>query len=303
MKVLAVVNPAAGGGRGRERFERVRPLLPWPAADIDVTYTDAPGHAAQLAEDAAERSYALVLAVGGDGTASEVAGALAHRDTALAVLPTGTGCDLARSLNMPIRADRAARAMAAWQVRSIDLGQIGDRYFVNVAGLGFDAEVAQEVNRIKDKTAAGGTWPYLLGVGHVLRAFHGPVATTFADGSRQTGPILLIAFANGRCYGGGMRIAPSADPADGRLDMVRVDAMRPAQVVTLLPSVFLGLHGRSSAVHLSQVSHVELSVDTPATVHCDGDLWRTVLPGEALSVQVCPAALRCLRPAKRPVVA
>ena len=93
-----------------------------------------------------------------------------------------------------------------------------------------------------------------------------------------------------------MRISPSSDPGDGQLEMVRVEALRPAGVVMLLPGVFRGRHIRHPAVHVDSFRSITLVCDRPTLVHCDGELWRTLAPGERLEVSVVPHALNLLAP-------
>jgi diacylglycerol kinase (ATP) len=297
MRILVVVNPASGGGRGQARFERAWSEAPLAGAGVEIAYTERPGHATDLAREAAASGAESVLAVGGDGTISEVANGLVRTSTALAVVPTGTGCDFARSLGVPSHPAAALRALASASRRSVDLGRLADRYFVNAAGLGFDAEVAREVNVLKERTSATGTWPYLLALSRVLRTYRGPEVQTVADGACVTGRVLLITLANGRYYGGGIRISPRSDLSDGQLDMVRVDDLRPAGVAALLPRAYLGRHVGHPAVHVTPFHHLALSPAEPTLVHCDGDLWRVVEAGETVEVQSCRDALTCLVPA------
>jgi diacylglycerol kinase (ATP) len=295
---LFVVNPAAGGGRGAERFERVRARAAAPGKVVRVEFTERPGQAVEIARQGAREGWRRVVAVGGDGTASEVANGLAHTDTALGIVPTGTGCDFIRTAGIPADMERAIAELWSYAPQAYDMGVIGDRRFLNAAGYGFDAAVAEEANRLKERTRAGGTWPFLVAVAHVLRRYRCPnVRIRMDDGPEEAAPALMATCANGRAYAGGMRISPRSDPRDGVLELVAVRALRPAQVVALLPSVFVGLHTRHPAVSIRSFHSLAVTADIEVPVHCDGEMLAPLTVGGRLEVRVDPAAVRVLAPA------
>ena len=300
MDALFIVNPAAGGGRGQERFEHIRQ---WAAASertIQVVYTKAIGHAQTLAREAAVAGWERVVAVGGDGTVSEVAAGLAGSNALLGVVPTGTGCDFARSTGIPLNAEAALAGLWDAEVRPLDLGYLGDRVFANAAGLGFDAAVAKDVNRLKTRWHATGTWTYLLGVGRMLRRYDAPVTRLSIDGGPwEEQRVLLLTFANGNQYAGGMHIAPGARVDDGELDLVLVTASRPTEVVAILPTVFLGRHVHHPKVRIVQARSVSVTVDRQVPMHSDGEEAGVLMPGETLSVSLKPRMLRYLVPLAR----
>lgn len=298
MDALFVVNPAAGGGRGAERFERVRALASAPGKVVRVEFTERPGHATEIARRAAEEGWRTVVAVGGDGTASEVAAGVAHSGTALGIVPCGTGCDFIRTVGIPAAMDRAMAGLWTYAPRTCDMGLLGERRFLNAAGFGFDAAVAEEANRVKDRTRAGGTWPFLVAVSHVLPRYAGTtVRLRIDDGAEETRSMLMGTFANGRAYAGGMRISPLSVLGDGRLELVAVRSLRPAQVVALLPSVFLGMHTRHPAVSIHSFRSLEIVAASEVPLHCDGETLPPLGAGVPLSVRVDPAAIQVLAPA------
>jgi diacylglycerol kinase (ATP) len=299
LDALFVVNPAAGGGRGAERFERVHGLASPPGKVVEVEFTERPGHAVEIARRAAAEGWRRVVAVGGDGTASEVANGLAHSDTELGIVPCGTGCDFIRTVGIPADMEKAMAGLWTYEAQPCDMGIIGDRRFLNAAGFGFDAAVAQEANQLKDRTRAGGTWPFLVAVAHVLRRYESAtVRVSVDDGPEEASRVLMATFANGRAYAGGMRISPGSDVGDGRLELVRVGALRAAQVVALLPSVFLGLHTRHPAVSIRPFQVLRAVADAELPVHCDGETLAPLAAGACLEVRVDPSALRVLAPAR-----
>lgn len=188
-------------------------------AGLAIEVTERHGHAAELAGAAVARGAELVIAWGGDGTVNEVAGPLIGTSTALGVVPSGSGDGLARSLGLPRDPRHALRLAITGPRGPMDTGRLGDRHFLNIAGIGFDASVAAAFNRASRRglstyirLALGGVWSYRC-------ADYG---CSIEDESR-TGPLFLMAFANGREYGNGLLLAPSADPFDGLLDAVIVE--------------------------------------------------------------------------------
>src|SRR5438874_716692 len=174
MAILAIISPAAGRHSGARIWDWVRARVEH-ARKWECVTSERPGHARELATGAVAR-YERVIAVGGDGTVCEVANGLAHSQTPLGIIPVGTANDLSHNLGIPHDPAAAAALAATGVARPIDLGEIhtsrSTRYFVNVAGFGFDAEVAARVNRMPK--VIGGTMPYIAGVLQTLRQYDSP---------------------------------------------------------------------------------------------------------------------------------
>ena len=223
MRVGIIVNPFSGGPKaplpkGTARLATVRGLAERTGETIEVASTGGPGHAAELASDFISRGFSRVVVCGGDGTINEAAGPLIGTDVSLGIVPSGSGDGLARGLGLwqPVAAalDRAIRAPAG----SIDVGFLGERHFLNIGGVGFDAAVADVFNRRSKRGHGGYLRDSLLGVwSYRTRAY-----VIDVEGERLEGPRFVIAFANCREYGNGLVLVPNADPTDGLLDMVMV---------------------------------------------------------------------------------
>lgn len=258
----------------------------------DVVTTGHPGHARQLAVTAAAEGYERVIAIGGDGTINEVANGLAHSQTALGIIPLGTGNDSATNLGVPSDPLAAAEHAMSAEPRQIDLGEIrtnaGTAYFVNVAGFGFDAAVAWRVNRMPK--LIGGTLPYLAGVLWTLWQYRAAPIRICADDRVIDQPVFLAAVANGAAYGGGMRISPRAQPDDGLFDVCIVSDLSRIQVLRLVPKIYSGGHVGHPAVEMLRC--VSLTAEATAQVRCqaDGELAGD-LPAQ---FKIHPAALRCV---------
>jgi diacylglycerol kinase (ATP) len=213
---------------------------------------------------------------------------------ALAIIPCGTGNDCARNLGVPLGPISAARLAADGRARSIDLGLIdsaGRRtYFVNVAGVGFDAEVAWRVSRVP--RLVGGTRLYVAGVVRALVGWRSPQIRLVIDGEVVDQRVFLAAIANGPSYGGGMRIAPTARFDDGVLDLCIVGEIGRAEVLRLVPRMYSGGHVGHPAVRMMR--GVEVSVESGMRVRCHAD--GEVLGGLPARLTVVPRALSCVLP-------
>ncbi len=293
LEAVCIFNPVAGRGRA----------LAWRRAVADACraaglahrelVTEHPGHARDLAEEAAGNGARLVVAVGGDGTVHEVVNGLAAvalpAGPALAVVPAGTGNDFARTVGIPREPGAAVRLVARGRERAVDLADVNGRTYCNIAGIGFDAEVAREVNRAPKRLP--GPLTYLLGVFKILAAYH-PVAVRYElDGQPFAEPLLLMAVGNGRFYGGGMMMCPAAEIDDGLLDVCIGGDLGKLETLGVLPRVFSGTHVRHPKVRVVRAREVRvLAADRPLAIHADGE----VVSESPAVFRVLPGALRVL---------
>jgi len=240
-----------------------------------------------LADAAVARGASSVVAWGGDGSMNEVASALAFRDVALGIVPSGSGNGLARELRIPFKpADALAVALGASE-RRIDCGDADGHLFFNVAGMGVDARVAHEfVGRSPDRRGLLGYVDVTLR--ELFRA-RPEEHTVSADGVVVRQRTLLLAIANSRQYGNGAVIAPQARLDDGHLDIVVVSA-RPAPIAIMqAPMLFLGAASLVPGVRMLRASHIEIASAEPVLFHVDGE---PKLGGTSVTVRVRPGALR-----------
>ena len=195
--------------------------------------------------------------------------ALAHSGCALVPIALGTGNDLARELGMPLDATRAIAIGLEAPLERMDLGRIAGRYFCGVAGSGIDSEAAERslaVRRLR------GPLVYVWSVLAVIARFRAPRLEIELDGERREGRVMLVAFANTRFFGGGMKIAPGADRADGRLDVVLVrDDLARRTFLAVFPRVYRGAHLRHPAFSVVRSSRIRLRFDREMACWGDGE--------------------------------
>ena len=289
MKVFAVLNPAAGGGRASRIAGPMFRMLRDAGMEVEVAETERPSHASNLAKGAVAAGFRRVVAVGGDGTTFETLNGLFPRpddtpEVALGVIPVGTGNSFLRDFGIR-KPEEAVRAIVEGRERRIDVIRVthrdGQLHYLNLLSLGFPAEVATLTNsRFKRLGAAG----YVAAVFSRVAALR-PCKLPFRrdEGRWERDPCTFVAFSNSRFTAGGMMMAPNADASDGVMDVIRVAAISRWTLVRAFPSIFRGDHLRRPDVSSAQASAIELEVP-PLDVMVDGEVLRlqlqrlTVLP-------------------------
>ncbi len=297
MRALAVINPAAGGGRAGKVWPAVRPRF--IAAGWQITdATGAGPQAVQHAEAGAREGYDVILAVGGDGTAHWAANGIlragaigASAPPALGVVPAGTGVDFAAVLGFPKNTAAAVDALLRGSRRRIDVGRMNDLHFLTIGMVGFGAEVARQVN----------DWPrplpgpvmYIAGVLKMLVAYNPTEMAVTLDGVPRRQRLFMVAVGNSHRAAGGMKLCPGAAPDDGRFEVVLIGDVTKGEVLRLLPKTFSGGHVGHPKVQVATASAVTIASAAPLAVQGDGELAGTV----PVSFTVIPQALEVLAPA------
>ncbi len=284
--MLAVVNPAAGGGRCGKRAEPELARLRAAGVSLDVAHTAGPGDATALVRAARARGVTRFLAVGGDGTAYEVVnGLLPGPRATIGFLPLGTG----NSFLKDYVADDPVAAIARGQTRPADAVRVvhdeGELFSINLFCLGFPANVATLTNR---RLKPFGKFGYVLGVlgclfRHPRRAFPWRANEGIANDAR----CLFVTFSNSRFTGGNMMIAPKADPADGLVEIVSVGPIGRFATLTTLPRLFRGTLLDHGAVTRHACTRVDFDLDEPIDAVVDGE----VVHLRPRSLEVLPHAL------------
>ena len=237
-------------------------------------FTTAPGHASVLAKNYTLSGYDLIVAVGGDGTLSEVInGVLNSTPCKVALIPAGTGNDFARSLGIPLDWQNACKLLVQMPVREIDVGQVNGRYFINVAGLGFDAEVAAEINKSLKKVS--GMKAYLIAVFKCLYNLKPIEIVIKTEQKTVVKSVLLMAVGNGKSYGGGFMITPQAKIDDGLLDICLIEKTSMLDLILNLPTVMAGRHLKHPKVRTFRACSVEVLSKSPVQIHTDGEITGT----------------------------
>lgn len=280
-----IINPVAGNGHAKRIGDKVIEALTKRGIACKAYFTEFPGHATELAKQSAQRQTDMVLAVGGDGTAYEVASGLVHTKTALGLIPAGTGNDFIKSIGVPKSPLDALEHILSHPPRLVDMGRINDKLFLNVCGTGFDVSVLEY--SLKAKKLVRGMLPYLYGVIRTIFSFK-PVKMriTIDEETTLDGTFLQCSVANGRYIGGGIVISPTSQVNDGLLDVVVIRSIPNWKMVFYLPGLLLG-----RVLSFPITSHYRCSqvvIDAPGMhLNVDGE----ILPMEKVSFSSVKDAL------------
>lgn len=303
MKPFLIVNPRSAAGRTGRHFDRIARAVRSAIGDFECAFTQARGDGSRLAREAVAAGGELVIAVGGDGTASEVVDGLTlarprEPDPLFGFIPRGTGGDLRRTLGLPQDLDAAARALASRRDIVCDLGRIdfvgGDgkpavRHFVNVAGFGISGVVSEEVNRGL-KLGSGKLSFMLASAKALLRWSDQPVRWRADEGAWVEQQVTALSVCNGRFFGGGMNVAPNARIDDGLFDVVVWKGLGFTDFITKKRMLYDGTHVtlRNTEVLRARTVEAEPIGDEPVLLDVDGEQ-----PGRLPArIRILPGALR-----------
>lgn len=297
---LVIVNPASGRPDRGEGWRAIEAALRDAGVTCDVIHTEQPGHGAELAATALQQGRRCIAVAGGDGSVNEVvhgimdAGLADTREVTLAVIPTGTGNDWARTLGITRRPADIARAIAGGRTMLHDVGAIDfpgrdapRRWFINVAGAGYDAYVTERVPR-----PVPSAFTYLGIALRGLAEYRAPrFSITAAEGERIEGPLLLAFVANAQYCGNRMHVAPTARMDDGLLDILAVHDLSLLQVLPKLVKLYGSRILEDPDVRHLRTAAVRIETDPPSVIQADGQIVGTT-----------PAAFSLLRQALRVIV-
>lgn len=308
-RTVLIVNPHAQGGALGRRWPELAAALRRTLGSFEERVTSEPGDATRLSRQAIDGGADTVVAIGGDGTIGEVAAGFFVGDAAragaaaLGILPVGTGGDFRRTLGLPIDLDQAAAIVEARKVRTIDAGHVrfalpgggtGERVFINIASFGLSGKVDELVNRSKKRL--GGRVAFLLATVRAGVRFQNQRVRLSFDGDAASAvdvTINTVAIANGRYFGGGMRVAPEAELDDGAFDVVSIGDLGKVESLFSGPRIYQGSHLSMDKVtsRRAREVHAESLAAEPVVLDIDGET-----PG------VLPATFRLL-PRALPVIA
>jgi YegS/Rv2252/BmrU family lipid kinase len=292
MDVFAIVNPLSGAGANPLiATERAALLMQrFAAAGITGTVhrTERRGHAAELAAAAVAQGARTVLAWGGDGTINEIGSVVAGTASALGIVPAGSGNGFASELGVPWQPAEAIDVVINGRDRLVDAGEINGRLFFNVAGIGFDAVIAEQFN-LRGTLGNRGMGPYIrIGLREMVRYQAGSYHVTL-DGETLASNALLISFANGREYGNRIRIAPQALVDDGKLEAMVVEDRGPLARMWAGRHLALGTANKAAGIRLRSIEEARVESDGEIVYHVDGEVGRA---SGAVTVRIRPRLLK-----------
>ena len=289
MRILFIVNPISGSGAGRELPERIKSIPEYNTIDYQIVFTEQVGHASRLAREAREsKNYSHVVAVGGDGTVNEVATALCGSEVIFAVVSLGSGNGFARHMGYSIFMNKALKQLLTDNYAQIDVLQINDRYSLNVSGVGFDAEVANEFNQLKMR----GVLSYIYAAIKLWFRYPERKYKITSNGKVMRVSCFILSFANSSQYGNNAYIAPHASVRDGLMDICILK--RPAFFELMLFLLFFVSAKLYRLSFYKEIQCKEAIVEGDISqLHIDGDVYTFKAP---LHLKVLPGVLKVVVP-------
>ena len=285
MRYLFVVNPISGGKGKQAVLRRIAEGMD-ACHQWEIVRTERPGHATELARKA---DADVVVAVGGDGTVSEVAQGLVGTEKALGIIPCGSGDGLALHLGISRNPSRAVRQLQDGTVETMDYGKVDGKPFFCTTGVGLDAEVAWQFAQ----SGKRGLWTYISLAWKIWQNYRPDTYTIEVDGRALTTPAVFVTVGNCNQWGNQARIAPLASIQDGLLNVSVVRVFHTWEIPVLAAKLMDGRAYTSRRVQHTEGKHVVVRRTRSGPAHFDGDPF---LAGTELDVEVVPAALRIVVP-------
>lgn len=289
-----IANPTAGSGKAQSTYHQICAALKEQNIPFEAVETEYAGHATLLAKEAVKSGYQRVLAFGGDGTLREIAAGLIGTDVKMAIIPCGTGNDLARALHIPADPMQALDIAIHGAVRNMDTATANGSVFINVAGFGFDVDVLDETEHFKSRQMKG-TNAYLLGLFAALKKLrHRQTHISWVDENgvrcEKDYNLLLLAACNGTHMGGGMNVGPGADPFDGCFHVCIIHDINRLNMWYVLPRFLKGKHPGLKQADFFLASELTASCSPKSRFQIDGE----VKEGTPVFFSISPEKLKVL---------
>jgi len=301
-KIKLIFNSTADMGQAWRIANDLRPIIA-DYGHADWSGTVYPTHATELAYQAGEQGYEMVIAIGGDGTVHEVVNGLMQipekKRPIFGIVPVGSGNDFAHAIGLPAKPDVALVHALRGEPRPVDLGMLSDEtgrkeYFDNTLGIGFDAVVTIRSHKLP---VVRGFLMYLTAVIQTIILNFNP-AQLHVETDTETWdlPTLMLTLCNGPREGGGFLIAPHACNDDGLLEYASIRKVSRLMMFRLVPEVMKGTHGRFKQVRTGTFHKMNLSSDRPLHIHADGEIYTNFGTDiRRLSLEVIPGAIQVVK--------
>lgn len=291
--VYVIINPKSGTSGKQDLPHRIAEQLDPRKFTVHIFITGYAGHGSEIAREAVERGVDYVIAVGGDGTVNEVGKELVHSNTALGIIPLGSGNGLGRDLKIPTNAKKALEIIAEEYVETIDYGKANGDIFFCTCGMGFDAEVANKVAGKKQR----GTLMYFT---NMLDAFFKQKPHTYKiecpEGTVEEAAF-VVTCANATQYGYNAHIAPHADIQDGLMNIAILQPLKLLDVPKTSMQLFASKIDSNSKMKELKTNRVTITRDKEGVMHIDGDAKKV---GKVLEVEIIAKGLKVLLPKNPP---
>lgn len=284
-RYLLIANPAAGSGRSADAIEEVQQILNERGVDYELMLTTAPKNATTLARLQHGR-FDAVIAMGGDGTVSEVAAGMVHTSVPMGIIPSGSCNDFVKIVGIPAQLEKAVDVLLSNNIRDVDAGMINDRYFINNVGIGFDGEV----NRLASTDHGTGTGKHTSALLNSLGRYDPPLMKVTMNGKVLDKKIFQITIGNGPICGGGFRLTPDAVVDDGLFDVLVINSLGVFSRIIHLPKVLNGTVTKTKHAVIERAPKLTVTSHKPLPIHIDGEVYAS----DNCHIEILPKALKIL---------
>jgi YegS/Rv2252/BmrU family lipid kinase len=265
-KALFIINPIAGGKKKDGVPDLIDQNLDKDVFEYNIIFTDGVAHARQIAAEAAGK-FDEIVAVGGDGTVNEIASAIVGSNAALGVVPFGSGNGLARFLGIPMNTAKSIKALSAYKVETIDSGQMNGLPFFNMAGMGFDAHIAEVFSHGKKR----GFLTYIKSTMQEIMSYKPQQYRIEIDGKTYEREAFIISIANSSQWGNDVHIAPNASVQDGLLDVCIIRKFPIWRLPEIGARLMLKTIEASGYIEIIKGKNIRISRETAGPIHLDGE--------------------------------
>ena len=285
-KALFIINPISGG-RTKERVPAlIKKILDHTQFEATIVYTEWAMHGSDLAKDAVG-VYDYVIAVGGDGTVNEIASAIVGTDLALGIIPFGSGNGLARFLGIPMDTGKSIEAINGERVEAIDSAVLNGQRFFNLAGMGFDAHIAEVFSHDKNR----GFWAYVKSSLSEISRYKAETYRINIDGTEYVRDAFMLSIANSSQFGNNAHVSPCASVQDGLLDICIIKQFPLWRFIEMGIRMFTKTADKSKYVEIIRGKNVSIRRSADGPIHLDGE---PQLMEKQVNIQIVPASLRII---------
>jgi diacylglycerol kinase (ATP) len=289
LNILFIINPISGGKDKQKIPALIDAHLDRQKFNANFALTEYAGHAAEIAEEAANKNFDIIVAVGGDGTINEVASRVMQQQKILGILPFGSGNGLARFLKIPMNTIQAIKIINNCKVQTIDTGTFNDKSFFNMAGMGFDARISAVFAGHKTRGLSG----YAKLALKEAATYRAQTYHIYIDGVEYKRRAFVISLANSSQYGNNAHIAPTASVTDGLLDVCIVKAFPLYKLPVLAYEMMMAKTDRSDIVEIIKGKHIRIVRGMEDSIHIDGEPF---FMGKEIEARIVPLSLNIITP-------
>lgn len=293
MKHLFIINPTAGKGKALEYKDIIEEYFKDKDEKYDIKITDRPGHAVDIVRDYDYSEECNVYSIGGDGTLNEVINGIINKDASLGIIPAGSGNDFVRAyLDDGDFKDILKRTIEG-KSKDIDIGCINNKYFINISAIGYPADVNINARVFKNSKIISGSIAYILGGIVSLFKFKYQKLKIIIDDVEISDEMFLVALANGRCYGGGVILAPDAEISDGYLDFYGVKKANPYKIFKYLMAFLFSKDIRTmDKTYYYKCRSLKIISEKEITSNIDGE----IIKSKEFDFNIVPKGIKLIIP-------